>query len=185
MYYKHRRRGNETGVYVACTDRSLLDTINSMLSHKGIIGISDAEGKFRYIVDGRSHSEKAMSRINEIVSTSAAVIESEVPDSLLESVLKAVLIFYDFELSLLGTCAIFEIVKRMVVYRDLYFCSMRELYTFAGDVLELSYDQIERDIRYCLRKSSFFGMGLRTTMILRILADDVTDRLKETKKATI
>ena len=82
MYYKHKRRGNETGVYVACTDRSLLDTINSMLSHKGIIGISDAEGKFHYIVDGRSHSEKAMSRINEIVSTSAAVIESEVPDSL-------------------------------------------------------------------------------------------------------
>ena len=77
MELKDRRRGAETGIYIACNDRALLDTINSMMGRRGIVGISDAEGKFHYIVDGRKNSKKAISKIDDIVSHSATVIEGE------------------------------------------------------------------------------------------------------------
>ena len=185
MELKDRRRGAETGIYIACNDRALLDTINTMMGRRGIVGISDAEGKFHYIVDGRKNSKKAISKIDDIVSHSATVIEDEVPDIMITSVLKTILVFYDFELTLTGTCAIFEIVRRMVIYRDLYFSAVRQLYAVAGDILGLSYGQIERDIRYSIKKSSFDKTGIRTAMILRLLADDVMEKLKEIKRQPV
>ena len=185
MEYKYKRRGTETGIYIACTDRSMLETINSMLGRKGLIGVSDAEGKFHYIVDGRKSSKRAASRIIEIVTANASMIEDEMPDKQLTNILKSVLIFYDFDMTLIGTSAIFEIVRRMVIYRDLYFCAMRELYGFAGEILGLSYYQVERDIRYAVKRSSFYKEGIKTTMVLRRIADDVTIQLKEIKRQPV
>ncbi len=183
--HHYKRRGSETGIYIACSDRALLDTINSMLSRKGIIGISDAEGKYHYIVDGRHSARKVISRINDIVMGNATAIASEVPDDVINSVLKSILVYYDFDISLIGTSAIFEMVRRMVVYRDLYFMPIRQLYAVAGELLGLSYYQTERDVRYSIRKSSFANTGIKTTRILRMLADDVNDRIKATKRQSV
>ncbi len=180
--YQDTRRHAETGIYIACSDKALLDTINSMLGRKGIIGISDAEGKYHYIVDGRKNTKKVISRINEIVGEESFSHLENMSDSVVVSVLKTILIYYEFDLTLIGTSAIFEIVRMMVTYRDFYFCAIRELYAVAGDLLSLSYGQTERDIRYAIRKSSFDQTGMKTTMILRILADDVNDKLKELKR---
>ena len=116
---------------------------------------------------------------------SAKIIEDEVPDVLVTSVLKTVLVFYDFDLTLIGTSAIFEIVRRMVIYRDFYFSAVRELYAAVGDILGLSYEQIERDIRYSIKKSSFDQTGIRTTMILRLLSDEVINKMKEIKRQPV
>ncbi len=185
MDYQDKRRGAETGIFIACNDRALLDTINSMMGRRGVVGIADAEGKFHYIVDGRKNTKAAISKISDIVSGSAKIIEDEVPDVLVTSVLKTVLVFYDFDLTLIGTSAIFEIVRRMVIYRDFYFSAVRELYAVVGDILGLSYDQIERDIRYSIKKSSFDQTGIRTTMILRLLSDEVINKMKEIKRQPV
>ena len=183
--FQDRRRGAETGIYIACSDRALLDTINSMLNRKGIIGISDAEGKYHYLVDGRHSARKVISRINDLVVGNATVIADAVPDDVINSVLKSILVYYDFDMSLIGTSAIFEIVRRMVVYRDMYFMAIRELYAISGELLGLSYYQTERDIRYALKKSSFNESGIKTTRILRMLADDVNDRIKALKRQPV
>jgi hypothetical protein len=62
---------------------------------------------------------------------------------------------------------------------------MRQLYGIACDVLKLSYEQAERDIRYSIRRSGFENSGFKTTKILHILADDVTDRLTEMKRQSV
>lgn len=185
MEYEYKRRGNETGIYIACDDRTLLETINAMLGRKGMIGVSDAEGKFHYVVDGRRSSRKAASRIIEIVTASASLIEDEIPDIQVTSLLKNTMVFYDFDMTLIGTSAIFEIVRRMIIYRDMYFSSMRELYSFAGELLGLTYYQVERDIRYAVKRSNFDRAGVKTTMVLRMLADEVTLQLKEIKRQPV
>ncbi|MCR5593960.1 MAG: hypothetical protein K6F79_09480 [Saccharofermentans sp.] len=183
MYYKSNRTGTETGIFVVCSDKALLDSINSMLKNKGVIGVSDAEGKYHYFVDGRKNKSKVPSKVNDIVVNSFYELEDDIPDTMIISVLKSILIDYDFDLSLIGTSAIFEIVRKMVRYRDVYYHGVRELLMIAGENLCLSYAQTERDIRYAVRKSSFDSMGIKTTTILRFFADEVRMRVRELKKA--
>ena len=184
-YMNRKSRDKETGIYVVCSDKALLERINTMLSCRGIIGIADGEGHFHYFVDGRKRPGKAVSDINEIVVRHAAKIESEVPECFITSVINEALVFYDFDMTLMGTNAIFEIIRRMVIYREVYYHGMRQLYGIACDVLKLTYEQAERDIRYAIRRSGFETSGLKTTKILHILADDVTDRLAELKRQPV
>ena len=118
--YQDSRRRSETGIYIVCSDKGLLDKINNMLRFKGIIGVADAEGKFHYFVDGRKRMSRAITKVEEIVTKNAANIELDAPESMVVSALRAVLIFYDFDMSLIGTTAMYEIIRRMVIYRDVY-----------------------------------------------------------------
>jgi len=184
-YISTKSRDKETGIYVVCSDKAMLEKINTMLSRRGIIGIADGEGNFHYFVDGRKRQGKAIADVNEIVIRNAASIENNVPEYYITSLLNEVLMFYDFDMTLMGTNAIFEIVRRMVIYRDVYYHGMRQLYGIACDVLKLSYEQAERDIRYSIRRSGFENSGLKTTKILHILADDVTGRMTEMKRQSV
>jgi len=43
----------EVGFYVVCSDRMILDKINSMMKNRGFVGISDTAGRLHYMVDAR------------------------------------------------------------------------------------------------------------------------------------
>ena len=183
--YQNNRRGSETGIYIVCSDKGLLDKINTMLKFKGVIGVADAEGKYHYFVDGRKTFAKVVTEVDEIVSNNAENIELDAPESLVVSAVRAVLIYYDFDMSLIGTTAIYEILSRMVFYRDVYYHGVRQLYAIAADRLKLSYEQTERDIRYSVRKSSLNNEGMKTTEMLRMLADEVNYRLEDMKRQPV
>ena len=176
------RAGAETGIYVICNDKALLDKINLMLRCRGVIGVTDAEGKQYYFVDARGNNGRAIAVVSDLVTRNAASIECEWPDTLVTTTLKTMMLSYDFDVTLMGSRAIMEIVRRMVIYRDVYFYGMRELYAIGGGLLRLSYEQTERDIRYAIRKSSFECTGMKTTAVLRIIADEVTSKLEEIKR---
>jgi len=172
-----------TGIYVVCSDDFLLSKINGMLRSKGVIGIADAEGKFHYFVDGRKNFGRTIARIDQIVSDTTAVIRSEIECNYsVSEVIRDVLIFYDFDLTLIGSQAIQEILYRMITDKAVYFYCIRDLTGIAQDILRLTYDQVERDIRYAIRKSSFVGMRVKTAVILRSLADDVFERIEKQQK---
>lgn len=183
--YQSYRHGSETGIYIICNDRSLLDKINDMLRFKGVIGVADAEGKFHYFVDGRKTFAKLASEVDDIVTRNAANLECEAPESMVVDSVRAVLIFYDFDMSLIGTTAMFEILRRMVIYRDVYYHGVRQLYSIAADRLKLSYEQTERDIRYAVKKSSLDNSGMKTTEMFRLLADEVNYRLEDLKRQPV
>jgi len=179
------RVGMDTGIYVVCSDREILSRINSMLRRSGIIGITDAEGKYHYFVDARTRHGKAAARISEIVTDNTARLQREDTDILINETLRSILVFYDFDLTLMGTCAIIEIVRKMVKSTNIYYHGFKELLTIAGNTLMLSYNQVERDIRYSVKKSSFNGMGMKTTVILRLLADEVCERISKEKRQSV
>ncbi len=179
------RNNSDTGIYIVCSDEGLLDRINSMLRGKGVIGVSDAEGKFHYFVDGRKNHAKAVAHINDIVTHNATDYSDVLPENLLSSVLKSTLVFYDFDLALMGTKAIYEIIRRMILFQEDYYDGVRDLYTIANESLKLSYEQTERDIRYAVRKSSFYRSGIKTMQMMRMIADDVADRIREIKRQPV
>lgn len=169
-----------TGIYVVCDDDFLLSKINGMLKSKGVIGIADAEGKVHYFVDGRKNLGRTIARIDQIVSDSTAVIRAEIESSSsVAEVIKSLLEFYDFDVTLIGTIAIQEILYRMVTDKAVYYYGIRDLTGIAQDTLRLTYDQVERDIRYAIRKSSFDGMRVKTRVVLRNLADEVFERIEK------
>lgn len=169
-----------TGIYVVCSDDFLLSKINGMLRAKGVIGIADAEGKFHYFVDGRKNYGRTVARVDQILTDSTATIRAEIEKSNVAlSTVKATLCFYDFDLTLIGTLAIQEIIYRMVTDKAVYSYNITELMGIAQDALGLTYNQVERDIRYSIRKSGFDGMGVKTRIILKNLADEVFERMKK------
>lgn len=172
-----------TGIYVVCDDDFLLRKINGMLRAKGVIGIADAEGKFHYFIDGRKNLGRTIARIDQIVSDSTALIKAEIESSnAVAEVIKTLLIFYDFDLTLIGSIAIQEILYRMVTDKAVYFYCVRDLIGIAETSLHLTFDQVERDIRYSIRKSGFDGLKIKTAVILRQLADEVFERIDKIQK---
>ena len=185
MEYHELYKNSEAGIYVVCSDKGLLDRINRMLKRNGVIGIADAEGKFHYFVDGRQNTGRTVTEVSDIVIRNAASIEEELPSDIVSSVLRTVLVFYDFDISLIGTTAIFLMVRKMVMFSDLYYQSTCKLYSMASEALKLSCDQIERDVRYSIKKSSFNKTGIKTSMILRMLSDEVSDRVAQIKRQPV
>ena len=53
---------------VVCSDLSLLDNINMLLSQKGVISVEDEDGVLHYIVDGRSNRREVAGKISSITS---------------------------------------------------------------------------------------------------------------------
>lgn len=183
MYLQKTTANVDTGVYVVCDDKALMDRINSMLKGKGMIGIADAEGKIHYVVDGRDKPNNAACGVDQIVINNYRELEDDIPESLVAKTVREVLTEHGFDFSLIGTLAIFEIVKKMVRVRRIYFHGMKELMALAESVLSITYEQTERNVRYAVRKSSFKGKGVKTTVLLRLISDEVIARLTDTKKA--
>jgi hypothetical protein len=53
----------EVGFYVVCSDRMILDSINSLMKNRGYIGISDTAGRLHYMVDARSGIRAAVNQL--------------------------------------------------------------------------------------------------------------------------
>ena len=65
--YKHKDP-NEYGFYIACDDRAILNCVNSMLLNSGMVGISSADGKMHYLVDGRRGRDFAANQVKNQIS---------------------------------------------------------------------------------------------------------------------
>lgn len=173
----------ETGIYVVCDDESLLKTINTMLKRKGIIGVTDSVGKVHYVVDARANPGYAARRIHDLVTdisgddgTKDKVVFGNMQESVLNAIIEDVLLEHRFEPSLLGTRAIFILVKNIAIRESTAHLTPKQLFDNAAQALEISYNHVERNIRYSIYKSDFSGRGVKSISVVRILAAEVTKR---------
>ena len=51
---------------VVCSDLSLLESINSLLKHNGVITVEDEYGALHYIVDGRNNRRSVAGKVTAI-----------------------------------------------------------------------------------------------------------------------
>ena len=148
---------NEFGFYIACDDRSILKCINSMLLDNGMVGLSDTEGKVHYLIDGRRGGNYVLGRVKEKV----------------HSVMKR----YGFMDTLSGTRILRYLLFRL--YRDpkLLKSAVKCLYPLARAEFQMSPAQVERNLRYAIRKCPKLKEETRVIMILRKLHDKTMEEV--------
>lgn len=176
----------ETGIYVVCSDEILLRTINNMLKRKGIIGVTDATGKVHYVVDARSNPGYAARRIHDLVEDISGeegvkddISFGSMKESTLNSIIEGVLREHGFEPSLLGSRAIFILVKKLTIWESAGHLSPKQLFDYAAEALEITYNHVERNIRYAIYKSDLGGQRLKSMTVIRMLAGEARRRAEK------
>ena len=163
------------GFYVAATDRELVRQITEIFGRRGYIGVSDGFGRMRYLVDGR---DGAMSASSRILGTAEEVIrrKTEQDERLLpyeSAAITAVLDDSRLEPSLKGYRHLRFILS--LTFRDdsLLRPITKTLYPAVADRFHSTVDQVERDVRYAIRRSGFHPAGVSSSTAICLLHDRV------------
>jgi hypothetical protein len=147
---------------VVCSDLSLLENINSLLKHNGVITVEDEFGALHYIVDGRNNRQSVAGKVTAINPNDTA--ERKKAEEYFDLCIKNVLREYGFDMSLIGTVLIYNSFMLSFKSNMPLPNTMKGLYCEAGRDLGLSYEQSERDVRYAITKSSLKNMRSRAVM---------------------
>ncbi len=175
----------ETGIYVVCSDRVLLNTINTMLRRKGIIGVADAEGKMHYLVDARRNPAYAARAINNLVfneieedDQGGGPLGDQILPQTVKAVIDEVMLSYGFDLTLLGSKAMAIVIRKLALRDQTERLSTKQLFSIAAESLDVKYIHVERNIRYAIKKSGNDIDGIKSMTIIRELATQVRRRLE-------
>ena len=174
----------ETGIYVVCSDKMLLSTINSMLKRKGIIGVADAEGKMHYLVDARKNPSYAARQIDNLVFGGKDDGEDDPgetdPERLktINTIVEDILIDYGFDLTLLGTKAMMIIIRKLSAGGQARRMSTKQLFDIAAESLGINYMHVERNIRYAIKRSNYDYEGIKSMTIIRDIAMESVKKIE-------
>jgi hypothetical protein len=162
----------ETGFYVVCSDRMILDSINSMMKNKGFVGISDTAGRMHYMVDARAGAYAAVHHITKQACRKTE--DSPVSNSCILAAAEEVMTKYEMDRGLLGTRIIRYILVQSMRDPSLMTTVSKRLYPLAGKEFGITGSQVERNLRYSLSRVSLYRQGFRNVHILQHLHDEVS-----------
>jgi len=161
----------EVGFYVVCSDRMILDKINSMMKNRGFVGISDTAGRLHYMVDARFGVHSA---VNHITKEACRKMDySSLSNSCVLETVEEVLSRYEMDRGLLGTRIIRFILMQSLRDPSLMTTVSKRLYPLAGREFGISGSQVERNLRYTLSRISLYDQGYRNVHIILHLHDEV------------
>jgi hypothetical protein len=169
--------GKEVGFYVVCSDRMILENINSMMKNRGLVGISDTAGRIHYLVDARTGipstvrliAGQALSGLDHSALSNAEVLKG----------VQTVLDRHGLDRVLLGTRIARYMLVQSVRDPSLMSAVSKKLYPMAAKEIGITASQVERNLRYTFRKMALFEGGRRNVYILNKLHDEVSSLLVE------
>ena len=154
----------EAGVYVICSDEALLENINRLLKRKGVIGITDSAGRMHYMIDARDNKKNAPHQVNSLVVPDAGnILTSERAIS---------------DTGLTGGTILFFVIRKLILEGETYHSNTKLIYANVCEVFNMSYETVERDVRYSINKSDF-RKGIRSVAIIKILTDEVRQLISD------
>lgn len=154
-------------IYLAASDKDLLNNVNRILQKKGIMGLVDMSGRIEFVLDGRKGASYAARRFSDYTSEVALSFRDQlaVDDSLVESCIDRIMSGYSFRAGLRG----YVLLKRMLflIFRDPALISpiTKRLYPVIAEEFRITLPQIERNLRY----------------LIKTLLDDETSSLRQGK----
>lgn len=157
---------------VVCSDLSLLENINTLLGKRGVISIRGEDGVMHYIIDGRHNRQQASATVSALVRGGPGQVDEEFFDTCLKSIFKE----FGFNMSLIGTVVLFDAVKMICLSGSKVPLNMKSIYVSAARSYKMTFNQIERDVRYAVKNSAFAGM--RSRNIVQSLVTKTGRRLK-------
>ncbi|MBO4494613.1 MAG: hypothetical protein J5752_02015 [Clostridiales bacterium] len=152
--YKHKDP-NEYGFYIACDDRAILNCVNSMLLNSGMVGISSADGKMHYLVDGRRGRDFAANQVKNQISNLvqiSSVRTDQVDDAYIYFAIDSTLKKNGFDPTLMGTQILRFLIYQLFQDPGLLRGVGKRLYPMAMPVFHMSPSQVERNIRYAMKR---------------------------------
>jgi hypothetical protein len=151
-----------------------------MLLTSGILGLADTEGKMQYLIDGRRGGNYVMDRVKEKVMTlreSPTGKTTDVEDAYVEHAISSVIGKYGFSESLTGT----QILRKLLfhLYKDpgLLRSAAKRLYPLVAPEFPMTPSQVERNLRYAIKKSSKLKEETKVTFVLRKLLDQTMEEV--------
>ncbi|MBR5358522.1 MAG: hypothetical protein IK128_04840 [Clostridiales bacterium] len=153
-----RDGSNEVEMNVVCSDFSLLENINGMLSHNGVIGVRDGVGKIHYIVDGRRDRLGATHTVTTLIQSPGGSQREEYYDVCA----KSVFLQYGMNFAHTGTVILYDSIKKTIYQGEEVPINMKTVYMDAASRTLLTFDQIERDVRYAIKRSALSGGGSKS-----------------------
>lgn len=169
--------GKEVGFYVVCSDRMILDNINSVMKKRGMIGVSDTAGRLHYLVDARTGVSTMVRRITG--QALEGLDHSSISNADVLTIVEDVLERHQLDRVLLGSRIARYMLVQSIRNPSLMTAVSKRLYPMAGKEFGLSVSQVERNLRYAFRKMSVFNEGRRNVYILHKLSDEVSAGLVE------
>jgi len=161
----YRYATDRFGFYIAASDQEILSQVNRLMVRSGFVGVMDTAGRMQYVIDGRRGAPFAAKRIME--TTERVIQERTAQENPLLACLSPAV---DMILTR------HQIAQELKGYRYLRFILLlvglddsklrpisKTLYPAAASHFRVSSSHIERDIRYALRKTDLFRMGLATS----------------------
>lgn len=158
----YRYTSDKIGFYVAASDQEMLTQVSRLLSRSGYVGIMDTAGRIQYLVDGRRGPPYAAQRIAE--SAGRLLGESRATYNIMcqsqAGATDQVLASHGLRPELRGYRYLRYILMQACQNETLLRPICKTLYPAAASQFHVNCAQVERDIRYALKKSDFHQMGL-------------------------
>lgn len=174
-----KKHAKEYGFYIACDDRSILNCVNAMLLNHGMVGISDTDGKTHFLIDGRRGGNYVLQQVKENVLTLRETFRAtgDYEDVLIQQAIERVLDRYVFPRTLMGTELIRFALGKLYKEPKLIKCVSKGLYVVVGEAYQISAQQVERNIRYAVKKSRTIPGTNGLQSVLRFLREEVVEEV--------
>lgn len=182
---------DQTGFYIASSDHELLGQVSRLIGKKGMLGVIDTAGRMQYLVDGRRGSPLAARRI---LDTTQRLLRDQLldPDDLHPIRVMAVdEILHQWQLS--SRLKGYRYLRKILVLaagNDFVLRPVsKTLYPAVAEHFKVSYVQIERDIRYCLKNRPATYPPVSNTAAICAMSDQVANLVslwsRQTKLPTV
>ena len=165
----------ETSFYVVCNDKMILENINQLMSGRGYMGVSDMSGRMHYMIDARKNVYSAVHHILQEVTESVNI--PSVSNSRTNEEIKRIFLSYNVDIGLIGGRLLRDVLFLSAKTPNILNTVSKTLYPIIGKRSGLSIAQVERDIRYVLRKSSLGDLGYKNVSAIRFLHDQLMEQL--------
>lgn len=171
---------DEIGIYVVCSDVSLLNAINILMRKRGLVSVSDTAGRQHYVIDARKNPMIAARRMEQLLfsdESKLAAVMREIGINIadLDEAISQVLEFHNFDKTLNGTKLIGRLLKTFIQLGEA--TSFKKIYSDVGKKYNMTYQQVERNIRYAVQKSDLWELGIKNSKVFMKLTDEVLSLL--------
>jgi len=159
---QYRYASEKVGFYVASSDQDMLAQVSRLLSRSGYVGIMDTAGRLQYLVDGRRGPPHAARRIAESADRMVAdrQLQGECLRQHLGPAVDQVLGSHVIRPELKGYRYLRYMLLLAGMDETLLRPANKTLYPTTAAFYNVSFTQVERDIRYALSKTDLRRQGL-------------------------
>ncbi|MBO4688402.1 MAG: hypothetical protein J5636_07795 [Clostridiales bacterium] len=176
---RHVSRDDEYGFFIVCDDQAILRCVNAMLLSSGMVGLSDKEGRMHYMIDGRRGGNYVLSQIRRraLALRERPVKYDRYEEAFLTHAIDTVIEEFGLPPTLIGTQIVRELLFHL--YRDpgLMKCASKSLYPLARSEFHMEPSQIERNVRYAIKKSAKLKGEKRLLTVLKAMMDRMMEEV--------